>query len=85
MATQANHKSFGGSNRMMNLEDLDNNNLIMSLDNDNVLDRDYMKVYKLTEFSLTDTEKEVATQLIRDGYLGTFDELILTVKRLSNE
>lgn len=70
---------------MMNLEDLDNNNLIMSLDNDNVLDRDYMKVYKLTDFSLTDTEKEVATQLIRDGYLGTFDELILTVKRLSNE
>ena len=60
-------------------------NYILSADSDVILDRDHMKIYKLSDFQLDATEKEIATQLIRDGYYGTFDELIVTVKKLANE
>jgi len=58
---------------------------ILAADNEAVLDREYMKVHKFSDYQLSNEEKEIATQLIRDAYLGTFDELIITVKKLANE
>ena len=58
---------------------------VMTAQKNIVLDRDGMVIRNINDHELTDTEKEIATQLIRDGYYGTFDELITTVRKLANE
>lgn len=69
---------------MRHIDDIDKFGTFVRTDQDHiVLDRDYMKIRNLNEHGLTQSEKEIATQLIRDGYYGTFDELLDTVRRLA--
>lgn len=69
---------------MRHIDDIDKFGTFVRTDQDHiVLDRDYMKIRNLNEYGLTQSEKEIATQLIRDGYFGTFDELLDTVRRLA--
>jgi hypothetical protein len=66
------------------IDDIDKFGTFIRTDQDNiVLDRDIMKLRNLNEHGLTKSEKDIATQLIRDGYYGTFDELLETVRRLA--
>ena len=69
---------------MRHIDDIDKFGTFIRTDQDHiVLDRDYMKIRNLNEYGLTKSEKDIATQLIRDGYYGTFDELLETVRRLA--
>lgn len=69
---------------MRHIDDIDKFGTFIRTDQDNiVLDRDIMKLRNLNEHGLTKSEKDIATQLIRDGYYGTFDELLETVRRLA--
>lgn len=58
-------------------------NLVLGT-NDVILELDYMKVHQIADYKLSDKEKEIATTLCNDGWYGTFDELIVCVKRLAN-
>lgn len=52
-------------------------------EDDKCLDLNDMKVYNMNEYNLTINEKEIATILINDGWYGTYDELLICVRRLA--
>jgi hypothetical protein len=69
---------------VIHIDDIDKFGTFIRTEQDNiVLDRDIMKLRNLNEHGLTKSEKDIATQLITDGYYGTFDELLETVRRLA--
>lgn len=70
---------------MMNLEDLEYDKFgDVKLESSVIFDHSRGTFEDLGDY-LNTVEKEIATQLIRDGYLGTFDELLMTVRKLANE
>lgn len=56
---------------------------ILDKDCNLILDRNGMNIIRISDYKLLDTEKEIATQLIRDGWQGDFDSLLLAVKELA--
>ena len=73
---------------MMILEDLEYDEdgfILLTTDKDMVFDRTSMTYGDYRHYHLTPVEKEIATQLINDAYYGTFDELIMTVRKLARE
>jgi len=66
------------------MPDTTEHNIILGADNVKLLDRDCMMIFTINDFGLTTTEIETAKVLMKDGWLGSIDELLDTVKRLDN-
>lgn len=57
--------------------------MIYGDDLDNIIKQIELNI-QMKDITLNDKEKEIATVLIKDGWYGTFDELIECVKNLSH-